>query len=134
MVRYIWIVLAIAGSVLACSAPVQARCPFEEVVGCDVAGFLLDDSSKRRLSQEEQDLISETDGGDDSPGAGERRLNRLRLMRNEIYARHGYIFQDRKLQAYFDLKTWYRRVSRDVKLSDIEQYNVDALKRIEALK
>ena len=114
--------------------PGLAQCLFAEVDGCDSATYLLPDSRVHRLSQEQQDLISETDGGDDSPNASALRLNRLRLMRNEIYARHGYIFQDEKLQAYFDRKNWYHRVSRDVKLNDIEQYNVNALKRIEAIK
>ena len=32
----------------------------------------------------------------------------LRLMRNEIYARHGYIFNDQNLQGYFSSQPWYR--------------------------
>jgi hypothetical protein len=32
----------------------------------------------------------------------------VRLMRNEIYARHGYIFTDNSLDKYFRLKTWYK--------------------------
>jgi hypothetical protein len=31
----------------------------------------------------------------------------LRLARNEIYARHGRIFQDETLAAYFGSKSWY---------------------------
>ena len=29
------------------------------------------------------------------------------LMRNEIYARHGYIFQSKELKEYFESKSWY---------------------------
>lgn len=32
----------------------------------------------------------------------------LRLMRNEIYARHGYIFKDIELQNYFSKQSWYK--------------------------
>lgn len=31
----------------------------------------------------------------------------LRLARNEIYARHGRLFQDEELQEYFDAQDWY---------------------------
>lgn len=31
----------------------------------------------------------------------------LRIARNEIYARHGYIFKDAGLKAYFESKSWY---------------------------
>jgi hypothetical protein len=31
----------------------------------------------------------------------------LRLARNEIFARHGRLFQDAALQAYFDARPWY---------------------------
>ena len=32
----------------------------------------------------------------------------IRLATNEIYARHGYIFEDQELQAYFEGKDWYQ--------------------------
>jgi serine/threonine protein kinase len=31
----------------------------------------------------------------------------LRIARNEIYARHGRLFSDKSLQAYFDSQSWY---------------------------
>lgn len=55
----------------------------------------------------------------------------LRTMRNEIYARNGYIFQDRKLREYFMQKSWYSPVTRDVSLTQIEQYNVLFIKGYE---
>ena len=33
----------------------------------------------------------------------------LRIMRNEIYARHGYVFKDNELRNYFEKQSWYRR-------------------------
>lgn len=51
------------------------------------------------------------------PGSDSRYLSRgdisylnkaeLRLARNEIYARHGRLFDDESLQAYFDSQSWY---------------------------
>jgi hypothetical protein len=32
----------------------------------------------------------------------------LRFLRNEIYARHGYVFNDPNLQNYFSSQPWYR--------------------------
>lgn len=34
--------------------------------------------------------------------------NDLRIMRNEIYARHGWIFTDKTLQTYFNSQAWYK--------------------------
>ena len=55
----------------------------------------------------------------------------LRIMRNEIYARHGYIFDSDDMRRYFSSKEWYRPISKDVVLSEIEKFNVDYLKEIE---
>ena len=57
----------------------------------------------------------------------------LRLMRNELYARHGYRFSDKKLQAYFDACKWYKPVSdnKSVKLSELETLNVAIIKQFE---
>ena len=32
----------------------------------------------------------------------------LRVLRNEIYARHGRVFKDKTLQKYFDAQAWYK--------------------------
>jgi hypothetical protein len=57
----------------------------------------------------------------------------LRFMINEIYARHGYIFADKKLNAYFRNKSWYKAKSKNVdsQLTSIEKYNIEFLKSIE---
>jgi len=49
---------------------------------------------------------------------------RLHLMRNEIYARHGYTFKDKFLKNYFENKTWYKADS---------EFTVDKLNRYETL-
>lgn len=55
----------------------------------------------------------------------------LRIMRNEIYARHGYIFQDAMLRDHFLQKPWYTPQTKNVALSNIEQYNVLFIKSYE---
>ena len=55
----------------------------------------------------------------------------LKIMRNEIYARHGYIFDTQDMKNYFERQGWYRPVSRKVKLSAIEQANVNTIQQVE---
>ena len=54
----------------------------------------------------------------------------LRIMRNEIMARHGYRFQSKDLQDYFSSMPWYKPAESndEVKLSFIEQLNVELIK------
>ena len=53
----------------------------------------------------------------------------LRIMRNEIYARHGYIFKSPELQAYFTAQPWYKPVdgAGEAQLSELEKLNVRIL-------
>ena len=53
----------------------------------------------------------------------------LRLMRNEIMARHGYVFQAQDLKDYFSREPWYKPCddNSSIKLSFIEQLNVDLI-------
>lgn len=57
----------------------------------------------------------------------------LRIMRNWIYARHGYIFKSRDLKEYFSQYSWYSPRYSDVssQLSKIEKRNVEFIKRHE---
>lgn len=57
----------------------------------------------------------------------------LRLMRNAILARHGYVFQSKDLKDYFSAQSWYRPAASnaDITLSFIEQLNVDLIKAAE---
>ncbi|WP_421381651.1 YARHG domain-containing protein [Bacillus salacetis] len=57
---------------------------------------------------------------------------RLRLARNEIFARHGYMFKSADLQEYFSTKAWYSPdPAFDGTLSDVEKHNVALIKRLE---
>lgn len=57
----------------------------------------------------------------------------LRIMRNEIMARHGYRFQSKDLQEYFSSMPWYKPAASndEVKLSFVEQLNVELIKAVE---
>lgn len=65
----------------------------------------------------------------------------LRLARNEIYARHGRIFQDQGLAAYFSSKSWYQPLYDgasfdalgDSILNEYEIANRDLIQEYEAL-
>lgn len=54
----------------------------------------------------------------------------LKLMRNEIFARYGYIFKSAELNAHFTSQSWYKPVSADVtnKLTEIEKKNTVLIK------
>lgn len=59
----------------------------------------------------------------------------LRLMRNEILARHGYVFKSQDLRDYFSKKPWYKpAANNNVKLNIIEQTNVELIKSEEAVE
>lgn len=56
-----------------------------------------------------------------------------RLMRNEIFARHGYIFKDATLKTYFEKQSWYQPrldFSSDL-LNDKELKAVELIKKYE---
>lgn len=56
----------------------------------------------------------------------------LRLARNEIYARHGYIFDSNDLQNYFSSQSWYYPdPSYDGSLTSVEKANVEFIKSYE---
>lgn len=59
--------------------------------------------------------------------------NELKIMRNEIYARHGYIFKTKRMKEYFSTQPWYEGIYDDVSsmLSEIEVKNVEFIKRHE---
>ena len=55
------------------------------------------------------------------------------ILRNSIFARHGFAFRDKHLRMYFELFDWYMPVFGDVKedLTEIEIKNIDLLLRYE---
>jgi len=54
----------------------------------------------------------------------------LRIMRNEIFARHGYIFNTPKIKQYFQRQTWYQPEYYDVDtyLTSIERGNAKLIR------
>ncbi len=56
----------------------------------------------------------------------------LRLLRNEIFARKGYVFKNEEIKNFFESKDWYQpQPNKKIELSEIEQLNVNLIKRIE---
>ncbi len=57
----------------------------------------------------------------------------LKIMRNEIFARHGLIFKTDDMRSYFSAQSWYRPMYSDVtkQLTTIEKWNVDFIKGYE---
>ncbi|QIZ05628.1 YARHG domain-containing protein [Priestia megaterium] len=76
-------------------------------------GFILSESEYKRLTESDIADLS---------------LEDLRLARNEIYARHGYIFKSEELNSYFKQKSWYNPdTSFDGSLSEIEKSNAELI-------
>jgi YARHG domain len=62
------------------------------------------------------------------------RKGDLEILRNSIYARHGYTFKNRKMRYVFDQHVpWYIPVSTDVskELTQLEEENIALIKRYE---
>ena len=57
----------------------------------------------------------------------------LRVLRNEIYARHGRVFKDPNLQKYFAAQAWYQPnvEFKDESLSETEVKNLAIIKEVE---
>jgi hypothetical protein len=58
---------------------------------------------------------------------------RLSFVRNQFFARKGYIFKTDKMKNYFGNKEWYTPKYEDVSdsLSEIEKYNIELIKQLE---
>ncbi|MGF6953462.1 putative nucleic acid-binding Zn-ribbon protein [Neobacillus sp. B4I6] len=79
-------------------------------------------SSDHILAASDKMVVSEEDIANLTKG-------QLRIARNEIYARHGYVFKSQDLQAYFSSKSWYHPdPSFDGSLNEVEKENVDFIK------
>ena len=65
--------------------------------------------------------------------AGVPTLRNLSEMRNEIFARHGYIFKTNEWADYFGTKDWYWPKYGDVtdKLTEIERINIQLIQILE---
>ena len=82
-------------------------------------------SSEYILPASDQSVMSEGDVAD-------LTKEQLRLARNEIYARHGYVFQSEDLQTYFSSKSWYQQEPDfDGSLNEVEKENINFIKERE---
>lgn len=70
--------------------------------------YIFADSDSRKLKKSELEGMSKDE---------------LRLARNELYARHGYIFQDNGLQEYFESKSWYEPSIKSSDFNDAKIFN-----------
>lgn len=85
--------------------------------------YLLADSSKKYLKTADLEGFSE---------------NELIFARNEIFAKHGRLFNDAELQNYFNNKTWYRGIIapgdfKEAVLNNYEKKNVEFIKYMESV-
>ena len=89
----------------------------EELSGED--GIIFPNSSEKEISESEIKELSDEE---------------LRYAINELYARHGYIFKDEGLLAYYEKYDWYEKsvkpddFSMDL-FNEVEKTNVEALQK-----
>jgi len=55
----------------------------------------------------------------------------LRIIRNALFAQHGYVFDDSTLQAYFDDMDWYEAEDKEVSLSTTDEANAKFVQSLE---
>ena len=72
--------------------------------------YICKDSDKNYLTEDDMKVLSK---------------EQLTLARNEIFARHGYVFNDEKFKKYFTAKSWYvPNPSYDGSDSTLNQYEI----------
>ncbi|MDP1801356.1 MAG: YARHG domain-containing protein [Bacteroidota bacterium] len=93
-------------------------------VGKDVAEIVTSDAAQHNAS-------TETLKKEDVENMYKRDLE---IMRNAIYARHGYTFQNRQMRYFFDTEVdWYIPVSTNItkELTELEKQNIKLIKSYE---
>ena len=94
----------------------------DEIQGYLQENYIFPDSDKKYLSEDE---------------VRNATTEELFIGRNEIFARHGYIFEDEGLRQHFMNTPWYQEVvpgdqfNVDTELNDFEKKNVELIKKIE---
>lgn len=99
--------------------PAQGSVPPTQV---DSNYYILPQSSQRLLTYVDIENFTKQD---------------MMLARNEIFARHGRIFNDAEVRSYFEAQSWYQGTIAPenfstAMLSDIEQRNIDFIKQYES--
>ncbi len=86
------------------------------------AEYIFPDSDKKYLSEDE--IRTKT-------------VDEMLIGRNEIFARHGYIFTDENLKNHFESTSWYKgtipaeQFNSDQEFNDFEKKNVELIKQVE---
>ena len=111
-----------------------------------------EEQKKKELDMQKSDVTGSTSGNNNSsagnssifPQASDRPLSiedvenlngwELKIMRNEIYARHGYIFRTEEMKEYFKSQRWYEPKYENVDdmLTKVEKQNIKLIKRYES--
>ena len=67
------------------------------------------------------------------PDVANLKKGDLLIIRNAIYARHGYAFKNKALRRFFDAQDWYIPVNSDItdELSATERHNIELLMAFE---
>jgi len=111
-----------------------------------------EEQKKKELDMQKSDVTGSTSGNNNSsasnssifPQASDRPLSiedvenlngwELKIMRNEIYARHGYIFRTEEMKEYFNSQRWYEPKYENVDdmLTKVEKQNIKLIKRYES--
>lgn len=85
--------------------------------------YILPDSDKYKLTDEELKNLTGND---------------LMMARNEIFARHGYVFKKEPFKSYFESQSWYKKdptfKGYDSQLSSVERYNIKKILKYENMK
>ena len=55
----------------------------------------------------------------------------INILKNTLFARHGYILGSPKLKAFFQGRSWYKPVSKKVTLSAADEKNLEYIKKHE---
>ena len=104
------------------AAPTPTPAPTPPPPAPTGGAYILPDSDSRMLSESELENL------------GERELM---LARNEIFARHGFIFTTQWIQGYFLTQGWYRGTTPANQFdssvfNSYERANIDLILRVEA--
>ncbi len=94
----------------------------EEISSYMQSMYVFPDSDKKYLSEDEVRSVE---------------VDKLAIGRNEIFARHGYIFGDENYKQYFESMPWYEgtvpadQFNADEVFNDFEKKNVELIKKVE---
>lgn len=107
---------------------------YNELVGSQLVSYTYEMTENLEGGGQEQKSVSIEDDEyvlptSDSEYLSANEINKLsakelRLARNEIYARHGYIFEDEELKEYFESKSWYSGSKKDIPDSQFNDYEI----------